>query len=123
RPAVRGWPASAEDVMASQLPAHVARRARARPTRCGLAIGGSVAALIEAPCVGDCTPRWIEARRVVRYVRKAAAMPQALVTLEPGSSRISPTPVRKAFGGQVMGSTARLRLWTSGSGSPVKTIR
>ena len=50
-------------------------------------------------------------------------MPQALVNEVPGSRRIRWSPVRKAFGGQVIGSTARLRLATSGSGSPVKTIR
>jgi hypothetical protein len=41
----------------------------------------------------------------------------------PGSSRISDSPVRNAFGGQVIGSTAMLRLATSGSGSPVNTMR
>ena len=41
-------------------------------------------------------------------------MPQALVTELPGSSRISPSPLRKAFGGQVIGSTARLRRFDVG---------
>ena len=50
-------------------------------------------------------------------------IPQVLVNEPPGSSRISASPVRNAFGGQVIGSTARLRRLTSGSGSPVKSIR
>ena len=49
--------------------------------------------------------------------------PHVLVNEPPGSSRITASPVRNAFGGQVMGSTARLRRLTSGSGSPVKSIR
>ena len=39
----------------------------------------------------------------------------------PGSRRISASPLRNAFGGHVIGSTARLRRSTSGSGSPVNT--
>lgn len=54
---------------------------------------------------------------------RAGAMPHVLVNEEPGSSLIRASPVRNAFGGQVMGSTARLRRWTSGSGSPLKSIR
>ena len=50
-------------------------------------------------------------------------MPHVLVNEPPGSSRITASPLRNAFGGQVMGSTARLRRLTSGSGSPVKSIR
>jgi hypothetical protein len=46
------------------------------------------------------------------------AMPQVLVTVRPGSRRIRASPVRNAFGGHVMGSTARLRRSTSRSGSP-----
>ena len=49
--------------------------------------------------------------------------PHVLVNEPPGSSRITASPVRNAFGGQVMGSTARLRRLTSGSGSPVNSIR
>ncbi len=52
-----------------------------------------------------------------------AAMPQVLVNDRPGSRRIRSTPVRNAFGGQVIGSTARLRRATSGSGSPENSIR
>ena len=48
--------------------------------------------------------------------------PHVLVNEPPGSSRITASPVLNAFGGQVMGSTARLRRLTSGSGSPVKSI-
>jgi hypothetical protein len=51
------------------------------------------------------------------------AMPQALVCVSPGSRRIRASPVRNAFGGHVMGSTARLRRETSGRGSPVKSWR
>ena len=50
-------------------------------------------------------------------------MPQALVNDWPGSRRTRSCPLRNAFGGQVMGSTARLRRSTSGSGSPVNSIR
>ena len=53
----------------------------------------------------------------------AGVRPQVPVNESPGSSRISASPVRNAFGGQVIGSTARPRRSTSGSGSPVKTIR
>ena len=49
-------------------------------------------------------------------------IPHVLVNERPGSSRITASPVRNAFGGQVIGSTARLRLSTSGSGSPVNSI-
>ena len=51
------------------------------------------------------------------------AMPHVLVNEAPGSRRIRASPVRNAFGGQVMGSTARLRRRTSGSGSPLKSIK
>ena len=50
-------------------------------------------------------------------------IPQVAVADSPGSRRISESPVRKAFGGQVIGSTARLRRFTSGRVSPVKSIR
>ena len=45
-------------------------------------------------------------------------MPHVLVNEPPGSSLIRASPVRNAFGGQVIGSTARLRRRTSGSVSP-----
>jgi hypothetical protein len=45
------------------------------------------------------------------------------VTEAPASSLTSESPVLNAFGGHVIGSTARLRRFTSGSGSPVNTIR
>ena len=50
------------------------------------------------------------------------SMPQLLVNDSPGSSWIRSSPLRNAFGGHVIGSTARLRRLTSGSGSPVNTI-
>ena len=49
-------------------------------------------------------------------------IPHVLVNEWPGSSRISASPLRNAFGGQVIGSTAMLRRSTSGSGSPVNSI-
>jgi hypothetical protein len=49
-------------------------------------------------------------------------MPQVLVKDDPGSREISDWPVRKAFGGHVIGSMARLRRATSGRGSPLNTI-
>ena len=55
--------------------------------------------------------------------RTVGAIPHVLVNEPPGSRRISDSPVRNAFGGHVIGSTARLRRSTSGSGSPVKSIR
>ena len=58
-----------------------------------------------------------------RHEPVAGVSPQLPAKESPGSSRISASPVRNAFGGQVIGSTARLRRFTSGSGSPVKTIR
>ena len=51
-----------------------------------------------------------------------ATRPHAPVVESPGARWISASPLRKAFGGQVIGSTARLRLSTSGSGSPVNSI-
>ena len=46
-------------------------------------------------------------------LRYDAALPRAIphvpVNEAPGSRRIRASPVRNAFGGQVMGSTARLR--------------
>ena len=56
-------------------------------------------------------------------VARPGVMPHVLVSEPPGSSLIRASPVRKAFGGQVMGSTARLRRRrASGSVSPVKSI-
>ena len=51
-----------------------------------------------------------------------AAMPHAPAADSPGPRRITESPVRNAFGGQVIGSTASARLFTSGSGSPVNSI-
>ncbi len=48
--------------------------------------------------------------------------PHSAVNEAPGSSAISDSPLRKAFGGQVIGSTAMLRRATSGSASPLKTM-
>ena len=55
--------------------------------------------------------------------RHDGAIPQAPVADSPGSSRINDSPLRNAFGGQLIGSTARLRRFTSGRVSPVKSIR
>ena len=52
-----------------------------------------------------------------------ARIPHDEVVVSPGSSTSRPSPVRNAFGAQVIGSTARLRRATSGSGSPVKSCR
>ena len=49
-------------------------------------------------------------------------IPQSPTHDAPGSSAISASPVRNAFGGQVIGSTARLRRPTSESASPVNSI-
>ena len=51
------------------------------------------------------------------------ADPQAPACVSPGSRRTRPSPLRKAFGAHVIGSTARLRRAPTGSGSPVKIIR
>ena len=51
------------------------------------------------------------------------SIPHVLVINSPGWRWINDSPVRNALGGQVIGSTAMLRLATSGSGSPVKTMR
>ena len=48
-------------------------------------------------------------------------IPHVLVTTSPGSRRVSPSPLLNAFGGQLMGSTARPRRSTSGR-SPVNSI-
>jgi hypothetical protein len=61
------------------------------------------------------------------YVDKSAAfvarVPNAPVHDSPGSSRITSLAVRKSFGGHVIGSTATLRRFTTGSASPVKIIK
>ena len=54
--------------------------------------------------------------------RVVGLMPHVLVTEPPGSRTIRPSPLRNAFGAQVMGLTARPRRATSGR-SPVNTIR
>jgi hypothetical protein len=51
------------------------------------------------------------------------AMPHVLVNEEPGSSRTKASPVRNAFGGHVIGSTARLRRLKFGRESPLKIMR
>src|SRR5207247_10482088 len=53
----------------------------------------------------------------------AGAMPQEPVKGSPGSRSTSASRVWKAFGGHVIGSTARLRRATSGRGSPVESMR
>src|SRR4029079_19252958 len=67
---------------------------------------------------GLCPGRW-------RFPARGYAcgeIPQVVVTDAPGSSTMSPSPLRNAFGAQVIGSTASPRRWTSGW-SPVNTIR
>jgi hypothetical protein len=59
---------------------------------------------------------------VFRDAHRRDVMPQVLVKDDPGSREINDSPVRKAFGGHVICSTATLRRATSGRGSPVKTI-
>src|SRR6516165_3154347 len=59
---------------------------------------------------------------IFRQLYFLRAMPHVPVNDEPGFSLIRASPVRNAFGGQVIGSTARLRRRTSGSGSPLKSI-
>src|SRR5262249_7705920 len=64
--------------------------------------------------------------RLLAYCRQLyfpRAMPHEPVNEEPGFSLIRASPVRNAFGGQVIGSTARLRRPMSGSGSPLKSIK
>jgi hypothetical protein len=56
------------------------------------------------------------------HAASLGVIPHVLVNERPGSSRISASPLRNAFGGQVIGSTARLRRSTSGRGSPVNSI-
>src|SRR6516165_2036641 len=51
------------------------------------------------------------------------AIPHVLVNEEPGSSRIRAPPVRNAFGGHVIGSTARLRRLKFGRESPLKIMK
>ena len=58
------------------------------------------------------------------HASDASASPehQVAVVDAPGSRTVTPSPVRNAFGGHVIGSTAMLRRATSGSWSPVNTI-
>src|SRR5262249_22305789 len=60
---------------------------------------------------------------IFRQLYFLRAMPHVPVNDEPGFSLIRASPVRNAFGGQVIGSTARLRRRTLGSGWPLKGIR
>jgi hypothetical protein len=62
-------------------------------------------------------------RTVIRTYALSRAIPHVLVNEDPGSRRITASPVRNAFGGQVMGSMARLRRLTLGSGSPLNSIK
>jgi hypothetical protein len=62
-------------------------------------------------------------RRAFSAYALPRAMPHVPVNEEPGSSRIRASIVRNAFGGQVIGSMARLRRLTLGSGSPLKSIK
>ena len=66
------------------------------------------------------SPAW---QRQLIDLSRSLSMPHVPVQEYPDSSPIKETPVRKAFGGQVIGSTARLRRLTSGSGSPLKSIK
>src|SRR4051812_7882291 len=58
----------------------------------------------------------------VRRERQHGEIPQAAMKGSSGCSRTSASPVEKAFGGHVIGSTATLLRLTSGSGSPLNTI-
>jgi hypothetical protein len=51
------------------------------------------------------------------------AIPHVLVNEEPGSSRMRTSPLRNAFGGHVIGSTARLRRLKFGRESPLKIMK
>src|SRR5262249_44410569 len=51
------------------------------------------------------------------------SIPQTEVVDSPGSSTTIDSPLRNALGGQVIGSTARLRRSTLGCVSPVKSVR
>src|SRR5262249_55148676 len=51
------------------------------------------------------------------------SIPHAAVADCPGSSTSTASPVRNAFGGLVIGSTARLRRFTLGCESPVNSSR
>ena len=63
-------------------------------------------------------------RRPERHAAVRGVMPHAAACVSPGSSTTSPSPLAKAFGAQLIGSTAMLRRRSaSGSASPVKTIR
>ena len=55
--------------------------------------------------------------------KPSARSPTRSRSTRPARARSDDSPVRNAFGGQVIGSTARLRLATSGSGSPVNTMQ
>jgi hypothetical protein len=63
-----------------------------------------------------------DGRYDVRFT-DSCVMPQVPDVDSPGASEMTAVLVRKAFGGQVIGSTARARRATSGSGSPVKSMR
>jgi hypothetical protein len=61
------------------------------------------------------------ARESVEF--RSLAMPHVPVHELPDSSMIKEDPVRNAFGGQVIGSTARLRRLTLARESPLKSIK
>jgi ribosome-binding factor A len=84
--------------------------------------------LLEAlvDCVADLLEKAQGFRRNT-FIQRLCALPRTMphlpVNEDPGSSRIRFSLVRNAFGGQVIGSTARLRRHTLGSGSPLKSIK
>jgi hypothetical protein len=60
---------------------------------------------------------------ILALVRRPGTMPHVLVNEEPGSSLIRASPVRNAFGGQVMGSlTLSIEYALLDSGLRVRTV-
>ena len=109
----RRRPSAGRSVHGSSRRSHRAPRRRGR--RRGIRRSGAATAWPRTAGTPGSTIR----RAEPRY----GTMPQRLVVDSPGSSPTRPSPLRKAFGAQVMGSTAILPRATSGSGSPVNSIK
>jgi hypothetical protein len=86
---------------------------------------GSEVRLLEYVGVDDAPPGWEESRPPAprRYNIESTEIPHRPATVSPGGSTIRPSPLLKASGAQVIGSTATARRRRSGASvSPVKTI-
>jgi DHA2 family multidrug resistance protein-like MFS transporter len=86
-------------------------------------LAGIIAILLGASVVFFLFPRKDQEVALLEQYAAQDAEPEPAAGVAPGSNTTRASPVRNALGGHVIGSTAMLRRFTSGSGSPVKSIR